>query len=177
MTSQSIAWLCVLGVFSGSSRKKSWRSFSPVFGLRDEATATPLVLQETPLTAATLPSERKPACKLTFGVQRCPHFLCVAIGGEASFDQAEVLSAQLLRVPLDGYSLVVLDLAGLTFLSSLAMGALVAYRRGLGRRGVEVRLANVQARVWLALKSAGLWELLEPMELQQPTRPPAMAVA
>src|SRR5262245_1649867 len=29
------------------------------------------------------------------------------------------------------------------------MGALVSYRRGVGRRGVEVRLANVQARVLL----------------------------
>jgi hypothetical protein len=30
----------------------------------------------------------------------------VAIKGETSFDQAEVISAQLLRIPLDGYSLV-----------------------------------------------------------------------
>jgi anti-anti-sigma factor len=125
----------------------------------------------------TLPARRKPECKLAFHVERGPRWLTVAIGGEASFDQAEVLAAQLLRVPLDGYSLVVLDLAGLTFLSSLAMGALVAYRRGVGRRGVEVRLVNVQAQVWLALESAGLGELFEPTELEQPTRPPAMAVA
>ena len=103
--------------------------------------------------------------------------MCVAIKGEASFDQAEVISAQLLRIPLDGYSLVVLDLAELTFLSSLAMGALVEYRRGLGRRGVEVRLANVQAQAWLALESAGLSKLFEPMDLEQQTRPAAMAVA
>src|SRR5215471_15254327 len=129
------------------------------------------------MTAATIPTGRKPACKLTFCVQRCPYFLCVAIQGEASFDQAEVISAQLLRIPRDGYSLVVLDLAELTFLSSLAMGALVEYRRGLCRRGVEVRLANVQAQVWLALESAGLWTLFQPMELEQQLRPPAMAVA
>jgi hypothetical protein len=42
-------------------------------------------------------------------------------GREASVDQAEVIAAQLLRVPLDGYTLVVLDLAELTFLSSLPM--------------------------------------------------------
>jgi hypothetical protein len=47
----------------------------------------------------------------------------------------------------------------------------------VGRRGVEVRLANVQAQVWLALELAGLGELFEPMELEQPTRPAAMAVA
>jgi anti-anti-sigma factor len=90
----------------------------------------------------------------------------VAIGGEASFDQAEVISAQLFRIPLGAYSLVVLDLAGLTFLSSLAMGALVGFRRGLLRRGVEVRLANVQAQVWLALELAGLGKLLEPIDLE-----------
>ena len=125
----------------------------------------------------TLPARRKPESKLAFHVERGPHWLTVAIDGEGSFDQAEVIAAQLLRIPLDGYSLVVLDLAGLTFLSSLAMGAVVGYRRGVGRRGVEVRLATVQPQVWLALESAGLGELFEPMEVEQPTRPPAMAVA
>jgi anti-anti-sigma factor len=95
----------------------------------------------------------------------------VAIQGEASFDQAEVISAQLLRLPLDGYSLVVLDLAELTSLSCLAIGALVDYRRGVWRRGVEVRLANVQAKVWLALESAGLGKLFEPMNLEELTCP------
>jgi anti-anti-sigma factor len=129
------------------------------------------------MTVQTLPPRRKPACKLAFHVERGPHWLTVAVRGEASFDQAEVISAQLLRIPLGAYWLVVFDLAELTFLSSLAMGALVEYRRGLCRRGVEVRLANVQARVWLALESAGLGTLFPPMELEQPTRPPAMAVA
>ena len=129
------------------------------------------------MTVQTIPTRRQLACKLAFHVERGAHYLCVAIRGEASFDQAEVISAQLLRIPLDGYSLVVLDLAELTFLSSLAMGALVEYRRGVGRRGVEVRLANVQAPVWLALELAGLSKLFEPMDLDQPTRPAAMAVA
>jgi anti-anti-sigma factor len=106
---------------------------------------------------------------LAFHVERRPQVLLVAIGGEASFDQAEVISAQLLRIPLGAYLLVILDLAGLTFLSSLAMGALVEFRRGLGRRGVEVRLANVQAQVRLALELAGLWKLFRPVDLGQQT--------
>jgi hypothetical protein len=57
------------------------------------------------------------------------------------------------------------------------MGALVAYRRGLWRRGVELRLANVQARVWLALQSAGLGQLFEPIDLQEPAQPAAGAGA
>ena len=87
------------------------------------------------MTVQNLPPRRKPACKLAFHVERGPPWLTVALRGEARFDQAEVISAQLLRIPLDAYSLVVFDLAELTSLSSLALGALVAYRRGLCRRG------------------------------------------
>jgi anti-anti-sigma factor len=116
-----------------------------------------------------------PECKMAFQVERRPHFLMVAIQGQASFDQAEVISAQLLRTPLEAYSLVVLDLAGLTFLSSLAMGALIEYRRGLCRRGAEIRLANVPAQVWLALESAGLGKLFGLIDLEEPTRPAASA--
>ena len=76
---------------------------------------------------------------------------------------------------LNGSWLVVLDLAALTFLSSLAMGALVSYRRGVGRRGVEVRLANVQAQVWSALESAGLGKLFERIDPEEPTPPAASA--
>jgi anti-anti-sigma factor len=129
------------------------------------------------MTVETRATRRRPECKLTFRVERRPHVLLVAIGGEASFDQAEVLSAQPFWIPLGAYSLVVLDLAGLTFLSSLAIGALVAYRRGLWRRGVELRLANVQAQVWLALESAGLGKLFEPIDLQEPTQTAAIAGA
>jgi anti-anti-sigma factor len=128
------------------------------------------------ITRHTIGARRKPECKLAFHVQRRPHFLLVAIQGEASFDHAEFLSAQLLRIPLEAYSLVVLDLAELTFLSSLAIGALLEYRRALGRRGVEFRLANVRAQVWLALQVAGLGKLFETIDLQEPERPPAGAV-
>ena len=129
------------------------------------------------MTMQTLATRAKSECKMAFHVERRPHFLLVAIKGEASFDQAEVFSAQLLRLPLEAYSLVVLDLAELTFLSSLAMGALVEYRRGLGRRGVEVRLANVPAQVWLALESAGLGKLFESIVLEAPAPPAASAGA
>jgi len=128
------------------------------------------------MTMQTTATRRKRECKLAFHVERRSHFFLVAIQGEASFEQAEFLSAQLLRIPLEAYSLVVLNLAELTFLSSLAMGALIEYRRDLCRRGVEIRLANVPAQVWLALELAGLRKLFETIDLPDPTRPPAMAV-
>jgi len=127
------------------------------------------------MTTQTMAMRPKRECKMAFQVERRRHFLVVAIKGDASFDQAELVSIQLLQIPLEAYSLVVLDLAELTFLSSLAMGALVEYRRGLCRRGVELRLANVQAQVWLALESTGLGKLFEPIDLEPHTRPAAIA--
>ena len=118
------------------------------------------------MTNQTIAMRRMPECKLAWDVERRPHFLLVTIKGEASFDQAEFISADLLRIPVEAYSLVVLNLAELTFISSLAMGALVAYRRGLGRRGVEIRLANPQPQVWLALELAGLGKLFERIDLE-----------
>jgi anti-anti-sigma factor len=107
---------------------------------------------------------------MAFHVERRLDFLLVAIRAETSFDQAELISEQLLQIPLEAYSLVVLNLAELTFLSSLAMGVLVEYRRVLLGRGVEVRLANVLAQVWLALELAGLGKLFGLIELEEPTR-------
>jgi anti-anti-sigma factor len=129
------------------------------------------------MTIQNSATRRKLESKVAFHVERRNHFLVVAIKGEASFEQAEVISAQLLRTTQNGYWLVVLDLAELTFISSLAMNALVEYRRGLVRRGVEVRLANVQAPIWSALEMAGLWRLFEPFDLKEPTRPRASAPA
>jgi anti-anti-sigma factor len=128
------------------------------------------------MTRQIMAARRQPECKLAFHVERRTYFLLVAIEGEASFDQAEFISAQLFRIPLEAYSLVVLDLAELTFLSSLAMGALLEYRRGLCRRGIELRLANVRAQVWLPLQLAGLGTLFETIDLEEPPRPPALEV-
>jgi anti-anti-sigma factor len=122
------------------------------------------------MTSQTISTQRNHPYRVLFHVEHRPHFSVVAI-----LDQAGVFSAQLLRPPLDAYTFVVLDLAELTFLRSLAMGALVTYRRGLGRRGTEVRLANVHAQVWLALESAGLGQLFKLMDLEQPARAPALA--
>ena len=127
------------------------------------------------MTMQTMARRPKRECKMKFHVERRSHFLVVAIKGDASFDQAELVSARLLQIPLDGYSLVVLDLAELTFISSRAIRALFEFGLALRQRGVEVRHANVQAHVWLALEAAGLGKLFEPMDLEPHTRPAANA--
>src|SRR5262249_41959963 len=136
------------------------------------------------MTSPTPATRHRPEAKIELHVERRPQLLRVAVRGEASFDQAEVLAAQLLRAPLDGARLVVLDLAELTFLSSLATGALASYRRGVGRRGVEGRLANVQARSgwrwnrpgWGGWDGGGVGELSERRERGGPAPPAASAV-
>ena len=126
------------------------------------------------MTTQTMARRPKRECKMKFHVERRPHFLLVAIKGDASFDQADLVSIHLLQIPLDGYSLVVLDLAELTFISSRAIRALFEFGLALRQRGVEVRHANVQAHVWLALEAAGLGNVFEPMDLEPYTRPAAM---
>jgi anti-anti-sigma factor len=116
-----------------------------------------------------------PECKLAFHVQRRPDVLLVAMKGEASFDQSDVLSAHLFRILVEARALVVLDLAELTFISSLAMRDLVEFRRGLCRRGVDLRVANVPAQIWTALEAAGLGKSFELIAREEPTRPAASA--
>jgi anti-anti-sigma factor len=123
----------------------------------------------------SLATRAKSECKMAFQVERRPHFLLVAIKGEASFDQAELISTHLLQIPLEAYSLVVLDLAQLTLLSSQAIGALLMYRWRLRRHGLEVTLANVPAQVCSALKFAELWEEFETVDLDDPGRRLTMA--
>ena len=72
------------------------------------------------MITGTIPTRREPECKIASHVERRPNFLLVALKGEGSFEQAGFISAGLLRIPLDAYSLVVLELAEVTFLSSLA---------------------------------------------------------
>ena len=127
------------------------------------------------MTTQTMARRPKRECKMKFQVERRPHFLVVAIKGDASFDQAELVSAQLLQISFEEYSLVVLDLAELTFISSRAIRALFEFGLALRQRGVEVRHANVQAHVWLALEAAGLGNVFEPMDLEPYTRPAANA--
>jgi anti-anti-sigma regulatory factor len=65
---------------------------------------------------------------------------------------------------------VTLDLSGLTSISSLAMGVLVSYRRGVVRAGGRVVLAEgLQPAVREALARAELFDLFENANAAQPT--------
>jgi anti-anti-sigma regulatory factor len=103
--------------------------------------------------------------RIEFGVAEAPTAVTVHIAGEASIGQAGTLAARLLGLSARRPSLVILDLSGLCRISALAMGALVAFRRGILRTGGRVRLApNLQDPVREALGRA---ELLAPFGLPE----------
>jgi anti-anti-sigma factor len=87
----------------------------------------------------------------------------VRLRGEAGVAEAGALEASLLRLVARRPARVTFDLSELLFLSSLAMGVLTAFRRGVVRAGGEVRLAPaLQPRVCEALDRAGLMGVFEP---------------
>jgi anti-sigma B factor antagonist len=75
--------------------------------------------------------------------------------------QAERLDVALRRVSAARPRLVVVDLSGLIFLSSLGMGALLAFRHALARFGGHVRLRGAREEVRLTLRRSHLHRIFE----------------
>ena len=73
----------------------------------------------------------------------------------------EPIERQLNRLAAGRPSLVVLDLSGVTLMSSLAMGLLVAFRRGVVGHGGRVRIAGATPLVHDSLNRVRLGELFE----------------
>jgi anti-anti-sigma factor len=84
----------------------------------------------------------------------------IRLKGVAAVNESEALLADLLALTSCRASLVTLDLSDLRFISSLAMGVLVTYRRGVVRRGGCVVLAeDLQPAVREALERAEVMSL------------------
>jgi anti-anti-sigma factor len=105
----------------------------------------------------------------------------IRVKGDARVDCAGALLDGLLAAAARRPASVTLDLSELRSISSLAMGVLVAYRRGVVRAGGRVRLAeDLQPAVREALTRAELLDLFETTAGagQSPTarqvRPPAV---
>jgi anti-anti-sigma factor len=86
----------------------------------------------------------------------------IEVKGEARFDCTGELLNALLAPAACRPAVVTLDLSELRFISSLAMGVLVAFRRGVVRTGGRVRLTEgLQPQVRESLARAGLLDLFE----------------
>jgi anti-anti-sigma factor len=113
------------------------------------------------LAPSSVPERTGNALRIEVGVREAPGEMVVRVAGEAGVKQAEELTAALLGLSACRPAQVTLDLAELSFVSSLAMGVLVSFRRGIVRAGGRVRLAEVlQQPVCEALERAGLLALL-----------------
>src|SRR5262249_9215416 len=86
----------------------------------------------------------------------------VRLRGKAGVPEACALEASLLRLAARRPACVTFDLSELVFLSSLATGVLVAYRRGAVRAGARGCLApDLHPAVRAALDRAGMIGLFE----------------
>ena|SRR5215471_282038 len=83
----------------------------------------------------------------------------IRLTGEGSMTCVDRLQTKFLGITASHPSVVVFDLAGLSFVASLFMGALVGFRRGIVRNGGQVRLAAMQPNVESAFRAARLEEL------------------
>jgi anti-anti-sigma factor len=99
--------------------------------------------------------------------------LVIRLQGDATVQSVSVLEAGLLGPSACRPPVVTLDLSELRSISCLAMGVLVAYRRGVVRTGGRVRLAEeLQPAVHEALARAELLGLFEASADAAPTSDP-----
>jgi anti-sigma B factor antagonist len=83
----------------------------------------------------------------------------VRLAGEAGVVEVPRLQLPFMRLVVRRAPLVVLDLSELTYISSLALGAVVALRRNLGHFGGRVMIAAALPRVSGVLETTRLHTL------------------
>lgn len=96
---------------------------------------------------------------LTLVLHDTPRGLVASLSGDAGVAAVDELEQLLLPLSARRPALLVLDLSSLEFISSLAMGTLVAFQRGLKRHRSQLVLAAVPPVIRQALRYA----MLEPM--------------
>jgi anti-anti-sigma factor len=82
--------------------------------------------------------------------------MVVVLRGDGGVPNVDVLTRALLPLAARHPKMVIFNLAELTFISSLLMGELVQFHRGLSRHGGKVRVIGPQDEVLKALQHARL---------------------
>jgi len=109
---------------------------------------------------APRPAAAAPAVQVA--ISQTADGMMIQIKGEARVECAGALLDGLFALPARRPGVVTLDLSELRSISSLAVGVLVGYRRGVVRTGGVVRLAKpLQPAVREALARAGVLVLFE----------------
>ena len=121
--------------------------------------------ERRPAVALPIPRRRSPSAAgpgVEVAVSQTPEALVIRVQGEAGVGCAGKLLDSLMAPAARRPAVVTLDLSELRSISCLAMGVLVAYRRGVVRTGGRVRLAGgVHPAVHEALARAELLGLFE----------------
>jgi anti-anti-sigma factor len=142
----------------GTSSLRRW--LAPPARCGTPAEQTPAVAPARVAPHAPRPSAAGPAVQVS--VVQTAADVVIRVKGEATVQSVGVLQAGLLAPSACRPAVVTLDLSELRSLSCLAMGVLVAYRRGVVRTGGRVRLAEeLQPAVHEALARAELFGLFE----------------
>ncbi len=97
---------------------------------------------------------------LTAETLEMPEAIVVKIVGEAKTDMV-LLDRQFMRLLAQRPPVVVLDMSGLTFCSSLGMGSFMSFRRDISRHGTKVKLAALQPLVMESFQRACILPLFE----------------
>jgi anti-anti-sigma factor len=107
--------------------------------------------------------ERAPEAPFECRVAEANWGVLLRLEGEAGVHAVDRMPfiLMLMRLVARRPPLVVVDLSGVTFLSSLAIGALVGLRRDLGRWGGRVKLAAIPPLIYESLKTSRLDMLFE----------------
>jgi anti-anti-sigma factor len=109
-----------------------------------------------------LRSNAQMAAELTVTVDGTTGEALVArIQGEAGVANSPTLERELTRIIARHPKLLVLDVSGMTFISSLAMSYLVHLNRGVKSHGGAVRVAGASPTIITALKRCKLDELFQ----------------
>jgi anti-anti-sigma factor len=93
---------------------------------------------------------------LQIQVERLPDSAMIRLIGEANVHSVDMLQQELTLLSALRPARVVVDLSGLTFVSSLALGVLVEFHRGLARNQVQVQLTGLSPAVREVFASTGL---------------------
>jgi anti-sigma B factor antagonist len=97
---------------------------------------------------------------LRIEVESRPEGAVVRIAGAASLDVAHRIQAKLQELAAQKVPLVVLDLDGLEFVSSLGLGAIIAGHLKVRQYAGEVRIARPQPAILQLLQTTRLTKLM-----------------
>jgi anti-anti-sigma factor len=142
-----------------------------------EYAGTPAAVPPRPLPELRADKQPEADRRLKVEVHDTPEGTIVRLRGEAGVVEAGALEAALLRLAARRPAKVTIDLSELEFISSLAMGVLLAFRRGVVRTGGRVCLApELRPMVREALNRAELLSLFEVGRGAEPDAAPVPCV-